>query len=215
MKTTVRRALLSFLSALILLSGTSCLLLGSRQAWRPPRPVAIKGENINWYNMMPSGMAWMTAAVWGGTGGLLVRDGDIVAGESSSGQGCWFVYERSDGASLEMREENGRLILSGKTISIAPEEIEGCWEWLDQASSNDLGSIRFLMLPEKLDENRLPTLRKLAAANPGLSLGIGSISKSMSAAALFNPRMLFLESSATAAELSGILAAKTRSRPST
>jgi hypothetical protein len=209
MKTVLRRALLSFLSALILLSCASCALLGSRHAWRPPRPVAIKGGTgvTMWFNTMPSWMTWLTAASEVGiVGGLLVRDGDIVAGESDSGQSYWFVYKQSDGASLEMREENGRLILSGKTISIAPADIEGCWEWLDQASSNDLRSLRFLMLPEDLDESRLPTLRKLAAANPDLSLGIGSISNSMSAAALFKPRMLILGGSAPAAELNGILA---------
>ncbi|MCX7032241.1 MAG: hypothetical protein NTU62_19315, partial [Spirochaetes bacterium] len=156
-----------------------------------------------WYNTMPSWMTWMTGAPEVGiVGGLLVRDGDIVAGESS----FFFVYKQSDGASLEIREEDGRLILSGKTISIASADIEGCWEWLDQASSNDLRSLRFLMLPEDLDESRLSTLRKLAAANPGLSLGIGSISNSMSAAALFKPRMLILGSSASAEELGGFLA---------
>jgi hypothetical protein len=205
MKTVLRRALLSFLSTLILLSGASCGLLGSRQAWRPPRPVAITGEMIKWSNVMPSWTTWETAAVWGGTGGLLVRDGDIVAGESDSSQGCWFVYKQSDGASLEMREEDGRLILSGKTISIAPADIESCWEWLDQASSKDLRSLRFLMLPEDLDESRLPTLRKLAAVNPDLSLGIMSISNSMSAAALFKPRMLFLGSNSHVADLGRIL----------
>jgi hypothetical protein len=108
-----------------------------------------------------------------------------------------------------MREEDGRLILSGKTISIAPADIEDCWEWLDQASANDLRSLRFLMLPKNLDESRLPTLRKLAAVNPDLGLGISgawSISNLMSAAALFKPRVLFLESSVSAAELSGFLA---------
>ena len=214
MKTVFRRALLSFLSALILISGASCGLLGSRQAWRPPRPVAIKGGTgvTMWFNTMPSWMTWQTAASEVGiVGGLLVRDGDIVAGGSDSGQSNssqsgWFVYKQSDGASLEMRGEEGRLILSGKTISIAPADIEGCWEWLDQASSNDLRSLRFLMLPEDLDESRLPTLSKLAAVNPDLSLSIGSISNSMSAAALFKPRMLILGSSAPAAELNGILA---------
>jgi hypothetical protein len=211
MKIVRRRALLYCLGALILLSGVSCGLLGLRQTWRPPRAVAIKGEYIGWCNLMPSGMTWQTAAVWGGPAGLLLRDGDIVAGQLSSGQSsssqeCWFVYKQSDGASLELREEDGRLLLSGKTISIAPADIEECWEWLDRASAKDLRSLRFLMLPEKMDESRLPTLRKLAAVNPDLSLGIGSISSSMSAAALFKPRTLFLGNGAPAEELSGILA---------
>ena len=125
MKKTHRWALSSCLGALMFLSGALCGALGSRQAWQPPRPVAIKGEMITWYNMMTSGTTWQTAAVWGGAGGLLLRDGDFVVGEGSFGesdsaQPCWFMYRRSDGASLEMREEDGRLILSGKTISIAP-----------------------------------------------------------------------------------------------
>jgi hypothetical protein len=215
MKAVLRRARLSFLSALILLSCASCGLLGSRQAWRPPRPVAIKGDFITWYNLMISGMTWQTAAMWGGTGGLLLRDKDIVfgqctSGQNSSSQGCWLVYKQSDGASLELREEDSRLILSGRTISIAPADIEGCWEWLDQASAKDLRSLRFLMLPEEMDESRLPTLRKLAAVNPELGLGIWSVASSMSAAALFKPRILFLLNEETAADLGGILAGQSQ-----
>jgi hypothetical protein len=202
MKTVLRRAMVPFLGALIFLSGALCGALGSRQAWQPPRPVAIKGEmGVSiWFNLMPSWMTYLTTAMEGEPGGLLVRDGDIVVAGSS-----WFEYKQSDGASLEMSEEDGRVLLSGKTVSVNPGS-ELCCEWLDQASSNDLRSLRFIVLPEDLDERRLPTLRKLAAVNPHLSLAIGSISRSMSAAALFKPRMLFLEGSATAAELSGILA---------
>src|SRR4030042_6166402 len=104
MKTVLRWARLSFLSAMILISGASCGLLGSRQAWRPPRPVAIKGGTgvTMWFNTMPSWMTWRTFAMEGVTGGLLVRDGDIVAGGSDSGLSYWFVYKQSDGASREM-----------------------------------------------------------------------------------------------------------------
>jgi hypothetical protein len=214
MKIVLRWARLSCLGTLILLSGASCGLLGLRQAWRLPRPVAITGGTgvATLLSTMSSWTTWSTVAAGPGiTGGLLVRDGDIVVvgwstDQSSSDQTHWFVYKQSDGASLELREEDGRLLLSGKTISVAPADIEECWEWLDRASAKDLRSLRFLMLSEDMDESRLPTLRKLAAVNPDLSLVTGPISSSMSAAALFKPRMLVLGDSATAAELGGILA---------
>jgi len=207
MKAAFPRALVLFLGALMLLSCASLGASGSRQAWRPPRPVAIKGESITWSNVVPSGGTWGTYVPWGGTGGLLVRDGDLVVSDaSSSSPSCWFLYEQSDGDSLQLREEDGRLLLSGKTISVAPADNATCWEWLDQASAKDLRSLRFLMVPDRMDENRLQTLKKLAAVNHDLSLGMGSISSSVSAAALFKPRTLFLEDSVTGTELAGILA---------
>jgi hypothetical protein len=219
MKTVNRRALLSFLIALMLLSGASRGLWGSGQTWRPPRPVAmtIRGGAddtvLELFSAMPSGKTWATFAGESGgeqlVGGLLLRDGDLV-GISDE---CWFVYKQSDGASLDLRGEDGRLIQSGKTISIlleGSEDTEDSWEWLDQASAKDLRSLRLLMLPGKMDESRLPTLRKVAAVNPDLGLDIESLSSSMSsymsAVALFKPRVLILKRSAPAAELSGILA---------
>jgi hypothetical protein len=238
MKKYFIRALMPFLSALILLFGASCGRLGLRQAWQPPRPVAIRngtGVSVSaWFGAIPSWMTWPTFAATSGedlaatfgedlaagfgegpiVGGLLLRDGDLVVGgctpdESSTFQDCWFVYKQSDGASLELREEDGRLILSGKTISITLEGREGtenCWEWLDQASAKDLRSLRFLMLPAEMDESHLPTLKKLAAANPDLGLGTGSISSSLSAAALFQPHMLIFVGSAAATDMGGFLA---------
>ena len=122
---------------------------------------------------------WTTAAEDGIAGGLLVRDGDLIVAGAGD---YFFMYKQSDGASLELSEEDGRLILFGQTVSIDPSDNEDCWEWLERASPDDLRSLRFLMLPEDLDESRLSALRKLAAVNPHLSLGTGSISSSMPAA---------------------------------
>jgi hypothetical protein len=207
MKTVFRLALLSFLSALILSSCASSGLPGPRQAWQPPRPVALEGGAF--WNLMRSPMT-VTTSLEDYTGGLLVRDGDVVA---AIGEDFYFVYKQSDGTSLEMSEEYGRLILSGQTVSIDLADNEDGWEWLDQASPDDLRSLRFLILPEDPDESGLSTLRRLADANPNLGLGISgtrSFSSSMPAAALFKPRILFLESSATAPELSEILAGQNR-----
>jgi hypothetical protein len=198
MKVILRRFLVSFAGALILLSCASCSTLRPPSAWQPPRPVAIKGGPFMWANLTDPGVIWPAAAELGGTGGLLLQDGDIVSGYAASdregsdqGQ-CFFVYRQCDGASVELRPENGRLLLSGKTISIDPADIESRWEWLDQASAKDLRSLRFLMLPEIVEESRLPALRKLAAVNPTIGLGIWSTSSSLSAAALFKPRMVAL-----------------------
>jgi hypothetical protein len=213
MKTVFPRALVPLAGALMLLSCASLGASGSRQTWRPPRPVAIsKGaHHIICVNLFPSlwlSYSSMTYAAGGGTGGLLVREGDIIfAGAFDSGTIHGLVYTHSDGSSLEVREEDGRLILSGKTVSIAPDGFAGCWEWLDRASSDDLRSLRFLMLPEELeemDESRRQILRKVAAVNPDLSLFIRSLSGWKSAAALFKPRMLILGGSAT--DISGFLA---------
>jgi hypothetical protein len=190
MKVILRRFLESFAIALILLSCASC----ANQAWQPPRPVAMRGEHMAWFNPTIEGITWMTAAVWGGTGGLLLRDGDMVYGAvgfEQTGE-CCFVYKQSDGASLELREENGRLLLSGKTISISSADIEASWKWLDQAPAKELQSLRFLMLPETIDENRFRILKTLAAVNPHLGLGVWLTSSSLPAAALFKPRMMLL-----------------------
>lgn len=205
MKKDLRRALVCFLGPLALLSCATSGFLGWRQAWQAPHPVAIKGgtgESM-WYNVMPSWATWTTTIQDGGTGGLLVRDGDIVAGISGSGTSYCIVYRQGDGDSLEIHDEDGRLTLSGKTISINSADSERCWEWLETASPNDLRSLRFLVLPQDLDESLLPTLGKLAAENPGLCLEVGSASGSLRAAALFKPRTLVLDLSATAAELGG------------
>ena len=60
--------------------------------------------------MMPSPMT-MTVASEDSPGGLLIRDGDIVG---AVGEDIFFVYKQSDGASLELSEDDGRLILSGQ-----------------------------------------------------------------------------------------------------
>jgi hypothetical protein len=214
MKTVFPRALVPLAGALMLLSCASLGASGSRQAWRPPRPVAIKGgtRDIIYFifsqSLFASQGTVMTYVPKGGTGGLLVRDGDIIFADSvGSGQIHGIIYTYSDGSSLEIREEDGRLILAGKTVSLALEYNEGCWEWLDRASSDDLRSLRFLMLPEEpeeMDEGRLRILKKVAAVNPDLGLFIGSLSGWKPAAALFKPRMLILGGSAT--DIRGFLA---------
>lgn len=202
MELPFRWALFPTLTASILLAGVSCGILQPGQTWQPPRPVAISGGE-KWVTLSPSVMTYVPVGQDGGVGGTLLRDGDLL---SSFDEVAWIVYRSSDGASLDTSVEDGRLLLSRKTVSLTLKDDTVGWEWLERASPEDLRSLRFLMMPESLDENRIPILKKLAAANPDLALGIQSILVYSSVAQFFKPRVLFLGDTTPAAELSRLLA---------
>jgi hypothetical protein len=185
-------------AGLLLLFFASCGQLRAQQSWQPPRPVAVKGGSM-WFNLTPSWITWVTAAQQEAAGGLLLRDGDVACTEDS-----WFVYKDGDGASLDMSMREGCLFISGKPVAVSPAR-EGGWDWLELASTEDLRRLRFLMLPDSLDEKGVSILNRLAAANPDLGLGILAISGYTSVASFFRPRILIAGGGVPAAEMAGLL----------
>lgn len=191
-----------FVAVFFILFGVSCGLVRRVTPWQQPGPITIRGGEM-WTNLMPSWMSWMTAAWDGGAGGLLAREGDVLIGDEA-----WLVYRRSDGVSLETGVEDGRLLLSGKTVSLTLADPTGGWEWLEQASPDELRLLRFLAISGDVDESRIPILKKLAAVNPDLGLVVQSASVYASVAQYFRPRILFLTGLDPDVELGGLLASQ-------
>lgn len=184
-------ALLVLLSMALFLAGTSCV--PSRQpgkSWQLPRAVKIEGGTM-WFNLFPSWNSWGAAIVEGKNAALLLRDGDLVFIEDNNNV-QFFVYQASDGLTLKPTFEEGRTFLAGKVISVSLEKNEDGWDWIEKASVQELAGVRFLVLPENLDAVRLPTLKKLAAANPNIGLAINTKPVLLQVLPLFKPRMLWL-----------------------
>lgn len=128
------------------------------------RPVRIEGSTTSW---------------------LLLRDGDILHGSSSS-----FPYFRSDGQLLRVTDEGGSLRLSGRVVSLDLDSIGGC-RWLAGASKRDLAQLRGITLNDSLDPACRMALGRLAATAPhvGLHSSGNGVTEVLPH---FQPRMLWL-----------------------
>ncbi len=197
MKKSLGRPLFLAMGASILLFVMSCGLLKPGHAWQMPRPVAIRGGEM-WINTMPSWMTWVTAASESDAGGMLLRDGDAIFGDDTL-----LVYRAGDGASLDTRFEGGRLFLAGKTVSLY--DTEG-FEWLERASSEEMRALRSLPISDQLDESRLAIMKKLAAANPSITIMINSESLPALETLGFKPRMIYLMNIYPSADMRAFLA---------
>ncbi|MCX5656111.1 MAG: hypothetical protein NTY65_15850 [Planctomycetota bacterium] len=185
----------------------SCSPQSGSQGWQPPQPVRIEvtvkpevpvegkakpeGESkaeggSKWVNLFPSYLTWESAVPAGKSGGMLLRDGDVLIG------GVWTVYRASDGAALKFTVEEWRTQLGGKTVSVALAKHTGGWEWLEKASPQDLAALRFVIMADELDADRLPLVKKLAEANPGVALQVQKVEVLTQVLPLFKPRVLIL-----------------------
>jgi hypothetical protein len=179
----------------------SCSSQPSAQGWQPPQPVRIevtvqpeaKAEEKEraevarkWFNQFPSYMTWESVAPAGKSGGMLVRDGDVLIPI----EGMAVVYRASDGAALKFTVEAWRTQLRGKTVSVSLDQGAAGWEWLEKASAQDLAALRLVDIPAELDAARLPLLKKLAEANPGVALQVDKYEVLAQLLPLFKPRVL-------------------------
>jgi len=182
---TSNPALLSWAAlAVALASVTAC----SRpqplaDAWQPPKSVRIEGKQA-WQNVFASWMAWHAGTATDGTAGLLVRDGDWLAGKDSI-----LVYRATDGNILRPTIEQGMTRLGKTVVGLSLDD--GGREWLEQATAQELAAVRIIGWPEKLTDECLPALRRLAAANPQVNLLVPSTATLRQATPLFRPRTLF------------------------
>ena len=193
----------------------SCSSQPSAQGWQPPQPVRIevtipaeakaettpKGEEKNkataaaeesrkWCNLFPSYVTWESVAPAGKSGGMLVRDGDVLIPL----RGGWFVYRASDGPTLQLTVEESRTLLAGKTVSVLLDKGDAGRDWLEKASAQDLAALRLLAVPEELAVDRLSLLEKLAKANPGVAIQVEKAEVLAQVLPLFKPRVLFVGS---------------------
>jgi hypothetical protein len=175
----------------------------SAQGWQPPQPVRIEvtvppegpaeGRGgpegaLKWANLFPSYITWESVVPAGKSGGMLLRDGDVLIPV----KGVWFVYRASDGQTLKLAAEDSRTCLAGKTVSVSLEEGKAGWAWLENASAQDLAALRLITIPGELDAARLPLIKKLAAANPAVALQMEKAEVLAQVLPLFKPRVLLM-----------------------
>jgi hypothetical protein len=175
----------------------SCSSQPSAQGWQPPQAVRIecivqiedkaKAEaGSKWVNLFPSYMTWGSAVPAGKSGGMLLRDGDILIPFGG------MVYRASDGAALKFTVEERRTQLGGKTVSVWLDQGTVGWDWIENASTQDLAALRLVMMPDELAADRLPLLKKLAEVNPGVALRVENYKVLAQVLPLFKPRVLLL-----------------------
>ncbi|MCX5685162.1 MAG: hypothetical protein NT049_15985, partial [Planctomycetota bacterium] len=171
----------------------------SAQGWQPPQAVRIectvqvedkaKAEaGLKWINLFPSYLTWESVAPAGKSGGMLLRDGDVLIPMS----GVAFIYRAGDGAALKLAIEEFRTVLAGKTVSVLLGQGADGWNWLEKASAQDLAALRLVGVAETFGAARLPLLKKLAEANPGVALQVEKVEVLAQVLPLFKPRVLLM-----------------------
>jgi hypothetical protein len=200
MRTNRVLALLALPAVALLTMATTCVRSG--KSWQPPQPVSIAGAGEA-MDLFPSWTTWQSSSIDGGTAGLLLRDGDLIFASESM-----FVYRASDGPTLKVTTNEWSMLLAGKVVSVSLESGTEGREWLEKAPAQDLAAVRFLMLPKNPDAALLPTLKRLAAVNSGVALGVGSNAILQQVLPLFRPRMLMFGADALDADGRKIMAAQ-------
>jgi len=204
-RTLVLSALVAAAAALAGLA--SCSSQSGSQGWQLPQPVSIEvtvqpeakpeaslGEikrvegARKWVNLFPSYLTWESVAPAGKSGGMLLRDGDVLISLSSAA----LVYRASDGPTLQLTVEESRTLLAGKTVFVSLEEGKAGWEWFEKASAEDLAALRFVEISGEFDAARLPLIKKLAAANPGVAIQVDDQKVLAQVLPLFRPRVLLM-----------------------
>jgi hypothetical protein len=170
------------------------------------------------YNQTLAPFSWMVSGE-GRPAGLLARDGDVLifvqkGKDEKEGISLPLCYRATDGTALAVAFEGGRLLLGGKTVSVVLKN-EATWDWLKQASEEDLKVLRLLQMGESVDAAHLEILKKVAKTNPAIDLSLepgGSPPATQEGAAappavgpaevlrLFHPCLLIIEAATLAAE---------------
>jgi hypothetical protein len=163
------------------------------------------------YNQTLAPFSWM----WSGEGrpaGLLARDGDVLffvqkGKDEKEGISLPLCYRATDGTALAVAFEGGRMLLAGRTVSVALED-ETAWNWLGQASEENLKGLRLLQMDvgESIDAAHLEILKKVAKANPAVDLFFkpsaaeGKKHAAAEVLCLFRPRLLNIPAATLVAE---------------
>ncbi|HET6442879.1 MAG TPA: leucine-rich repeat domain-containing protein [Phycisphaerae bacterium] len=184
------------------------------------RVVKVEGAAVC-YNHTLAPFSWMVSEE-GRPAGLLARDGDLLAfliatsPKKTPGDPLFLSYRATDGAALAvaLEDEDERLLLAGKTVSVLLKD-EATWEWLGQASEEDLKGLRLLYMEETVDAAQFEILKKVAKTNPAIDLWLepreapptgeeGAAAppavEPADALRLFRPRLLSIPAATLAAE---------------
>ncbi len=159
------------------------------QAWTPPSIVTAHGPDML-HNVSRS-LLWSSRKGTGRPPAMLANDGDILI--LSFGElGLSLPYRDSDGTQLSAAHEKGRLLLDGKAVSVSlsPESAADEWDWLQQASENELAGLRMLQIEGKMDPDKIKNLRHVARANPDVGLIIDREAALLEVLSFFNPAIL-------------------------
>jgi len=70
---------------------------------------------------------------------------------------------------LAVAYEGGRMLLDRKTVSVGLED-EAAWDWLKQASEEELKGLRLLQVSNRIIGANFDILKKVAKANPAIDL---------------------------------------------
>jgi hypothetical protein len=138
------------------------------------RVVKVEGEAIC-YNYTLAPFSWMLSEE-GRPAGLLARDGDILffvqkGKDEKEGIALPLCYRATDGTALAVAYEGGRMLLSSKTVSVGLKD-EAAWDWLRQASEEDLKGLRLLQVGNRIDGANFEILKKVAKTNPAIDLSL-------------------------------------------
>jgi len=153
----------------------SCKVTESGAAARDElRVVKVEGAAVC-YNYTLAPFSWMVSDE-GRPAGLLVRDGDVLIfaekGEDKKGGiSLPLRYRATDGTALAVTFEPGRMLIGGKTVSVLLKD-EATWDWLGQASEEDLKGLRLLQVGNRIDGANFEILKKVAKTNPAIDLSL-------------------------------------------
>lgn len=179
--------------------------------WVGPAVVRIDSE-IGCTRLFPGMMTGNGLAAAADVGGLLLRDGDSLLVDE------WLLVHRTgDGGRLAFaKSEGGLLLRSGGTVVGAVIGGEGKGneglKWIEGASPAQLAALRCLVVGDTIDARVEAAARRVAAANPGVTLGLEATADAAAARVLagFSPRAAFVDWKKPAPEFVAALARQTR-----
>ncbi len=173
-----------------MMAAASCAGPEMQRSWQKPQVVRIEGGE-KWFTFFPSYVTWESVSAEGRPAGLLLHDGELIGPV----KGIPFPYRAADGQLLKVSVEEWRTELAGKTVSLMVDAqgagAEG-WKWLEKASPQDMAGLRLLEVQGGIDAAHLALLRKLAAANPGITLSLDDSAAVGQVLPLFRPRVMRL-----------------------
>jgi hypothetical protein len=127
------------------------------------------------YNQTLAPFSWMVSDE-GRPAGLLARDGDILifvqkGEDKKESVSLPLCYRAADGPTLAVTFAPGWMLIGGKTVSVVLKD-EAAWDWLRQASEENLKGLRLLPVGKSIDAAQLEILKKVAKANPAIDLSL-------------------------------------------